>query len=169
LSGGEKNRLQFAYAELTEANLLILDEPTNHMDIVSREVIEDALWEFSGTILVVSHDRYLLEKIAERVVIVQDRGFVSFPGGFSEYVQSLGGYWSKGELRKARSLAGIRSEDSRPGLEQRITSLESEQRELERKIETAFDAGDHVSGRRLAKRLDRVLRQIDNLYDEWAR
>ena len=85
LSGGERNRLQIAAAVQRQANFLILDEPTNHMDIPSCEAIEDALLEFTGTVLLVSHDRYLLDSVATAVVEVRGQGLHRFPGGFSEY------------------------------------------------------------------------------------
>jgi len=75
LSGGEKNRLQLARIMMRKANFLVLDEPTNHMDIVSCEAIEESLAAFPGTILVVSHDRYFLDKIATTIVQIEDCGF----------------------------------------------------------------------------------------------
>ncbi len=85
LSGGEQNRLQFARLVYQSSNLLILDEPTNHMDIPSREVIEAALERYEGTLLVVSHDRYFLNTVVDRVVEFQDRTLVSHEGDFSEF------------------------------------------------------------------------------------
>jgi ATPase subunit of ABC transporter with duplicated ATPase domains len=90
LSGGERNRLQLARAVWLKANFLILDEPTNHLDIESREAVEDALADFEGTILAVSHDRYFLEKIAERIILVGDGKLESYEGSFSEYWRDLG-------------------------------------------------------------------------------
>ncbi len=90
LSGGELNRLQLARASALKANFLILDEPTNHLDIPTREAVEDALADFEGTVLVVSHDRYFMEKVARRVVFIEDRQFVEYEGGFSEYWRDVG-------------------------------------------------------------------------------
>ena len=81
LSGGERNRLQLAAAVQRQANFLVLDEPTNHMDIPSCEAIEDALLAFTGTVLLVSHDRYLLDSIATAVVEVRDQGLHRFAVG----------------------------------------------------------------------------------------
>ena len=167
LSGGEKNRLQFAYAELAKANLLVLDEPTNHMDIPSREVIEDALLEFDGTIIVVSHDRYLLEKVAERIVVVEEKRFVSFPGRFTEYARSDSRFWASGD-REHRRLTGVRGRRRDDGIEERILALETQKRDLEQQIEAAFANGDHGTGRKTAARLERVVRRIDKLFEEWA-
>src|SRR5579859_5842773 len=87
MSGGEKSRLQIARLMLTDANFLVLDEPTNNLDIPSIEALEAALDEFEGTVLVVSHDRYFLDKVATRVVVLQDGGKVTeYPGNYSEYL-----------------------------------------------------------------------------------
>jgi len=86
LSGGEKSRLQLARLMLTEANFLLLDEPTNNLDIASTEVLEEALLDFEGTILMVSHDRYFLDKIATRIVeIGPDQQVRVYPGNYSYY------------------------------------------------------------------------------------
>jgi ATP-binding cassette subfamily F protein 3 len=86
LSGGERNRLQLARVVLLKADLLILDEPTNHLDIPAREAVEEALADFKGTVILVSHDRYFLDTVAERVVeIDSEGGFTSWEGNFSEF------------------------------------------------------------------------------------
>ena len=85
LSGGERARLQIAMISLSGANFLVLDEPTNHLDIPSCEVLEDALPEFEGTILAISHDRYFLDRIATRILALGDNGLSSYPGNYSDY------------------------------------------------------------------------------------
>jgi len=88
LSGGEKSRLQLARLTLTDANFLLLDEPTNNLDMASVEVLEAALQEFEGTILTVSHDRYFLDKIANKIVSIEEDGRVRmYPGNFSYYYE----------------------------------------------------------------------------------
>jgi len=88
LSGGEKSRLQMARLMLTEANFLLLDEPTNNLDIASTEVLEEALDEFEGTVLTVSHDRYFLDKIVSKIVAIGNDGQVRvYPGNFSYYYE----------------------------------------------------------------------------------
>ncbi len=88
LSGGEKSRLQLARLMLTEANFLLLDEPTNNLDTTSIEVMEEALQEFDGTILTVSHDRYFLDKIVSKIVAIGEDGRVRlYPGNFSYYFE----------------------------------------------------------------------------------
>jgi ATP-binding cassette, subfamily F, member 3 len=90
LSGGEFKRLQLARTVWTKADFLVLDEPTNHLDIAGREAVEDALNEFEGTILMVSHDRFLLEAVADRVVYVDERRFIPYEGNFSEFWRDAG-------------------------------------------------------------------------------
>ncbi|MFH2113886.1 MAG: ABC-F family ATP-binding cassette domain-containing protein, partial [Spirochaetota bacterium] len=92
LSGGELNRLQLARASALRANFLVLDEPTNHLDIPTREAVEDALADFEGTVLVVSHDRYFLDKVADRVVFIDSKQFVEYEGGFAEYWRDIGSH-----------------------------------------------------------------------------
>ncbi len=85
LSGGEKGRLQMALLMLSDANLLLLDEPTNNLDIASAEVLEAALEDFEGTILVISHDRYFLDRIVTRIAALDDGVLASTPGNYSDY------------------------------------------------------------------------------------
>ncbi len=87
LSGGEKSRLQLARLTLAEGNLLLLDEPTNNLDIPSAEVLEDALEDYPGTILAISHDRYFLERVAERVVELKDGALTEYLGGYAAYLE----------------------------------------------------------------------------------
>ncbi|MFN0147710.1 MAG: ribosomal protection-like ABC-F family protein [Dehalococcoidia bacterium] len=91
LSGGEKSRVQLARLMLLGANLLLLDEPTNNLDIPAAEVLEDALEKFSGTVIVVSHDRYLLDRLVDRVIEVKDGEVRVFEGGYSYYAEHKGG------------------------------------------------------------------------------
>lgn len=88
LSGGEKSRVQLARLMLMNANCLVLDEPTNNLDIPASEVLEAALESFQGTVIVVSHDRYLLDRLVDRVVEVKDGSITSHPGGYSNYVET---------------------------------------------------------------------------------
>src|SRR3954469_5341098 len=86
LSGGERRRLALALVVASGANLLVLDEPTNHLDLESREALEAALDAFPGTVLLVSHDRALLDAVAERMLAIEDYRVVSYPGGWADYV-----------------------------------------------------------------------------------
>jgi ATP-binding cassette subfamily F protein 3 len=86
LSGGERSRLQLARLVLEKPNLLILDEPTNNLDIHSIEVLEETLEEFVGTVLVISHDRYFLDKVVDRVVELRNGRLTEFIGGYTDYL-----------------------------------------------------------------------------------
>ncbi|HMU91412.1 MAG TPA: ABC-F family ATP-binding cassette domain-containing protein [Anaerolineales bacterium] len=86
LSGGERSRLQLALVVLSGANFLLLDEPTNNLDIASAEVLEQALEDFEGTVLVISHDRYFLDRTVERLLVIEDGQLGGYQGGYSDYL-----------------------------------------------------------------------------------
>ena len=90
LSGGERSRLQLALVMLRQPNLLLLDEPTNNLDIPSVEVLEDALDEFVGTALMISHDRYFLDQTVDRVVELRNGQLKAYAGGYTEYLEATG-------------------------------------------------------------------------------
>jgi ATP-binding cassette, subfamily F, member 3 len=90
LSGGERSRLQLARLVLERPNLLLLDEPTNNLDIAAIEVLEATLDEFVGTLLVVSHDRYFLDNVVDRVVELRDGRLTTFEGGYTDYLAGAG-------------------------------------------------------------------------------
>jgi ATP-binding cassette subfamily F protein 3 len=100
LSGGEKARVRLAQLLVDRPNVLVLDEPTNHLDIASREALEGALQQFEGTILCVSHDRYFLDQVAERLWVIQPPGMVDFDGNYSAWAERV-----KAEERKAKAAA----------------------------------------------------------------
>jgi ATP-binding cassette subfamily F protein 3 len=181
LSGGEANRLQLACLTVVGATLLLLDEPTNHVDVASREAIEESLAEFPGTVLVVSHDRYFLDKIATAVVEVRDRGFGRYAGQPLEFWQERDGAASAPRRRPPAASAPARlatrgRERRRPpgpapagAIEGRIERLERERAEVERKLSEAFARGEHRQGRDLANRAERLQKLIDALYEDWQR
>jgi ATP-binding cassette subfamily F protein 3 len=90
LSGGERSRLQMALLMLSDANFLLLDEPTNNLDIPSAEVLEDALADFEGTVFVISHDRYFLDRVAGRIVELDEGSLTEYIGGYSDYQAAKG-------------------------------------------------------------------------------
>jgi ATP-binding cassette subfamily F protein 3 len=108
LSGGERQRLSLAKLLLDEPNVLLLDEPTNHLDIPAREALEAALRDFTGTIVVATHDRYLLERLATRILTVHDQGISDFQGTYHEL-----------RARRARETAVKRSAGRRSGATER--------------------------------------------------
>jgi ATP-binding cassette subfamily F protein 3 len=87
LSGGERSRLQLALLVLSGANFLLLDEPTNNLDIPSAEVLEQALEDFVGSVLVISHDRYFLDRTVQRLLAIENGGLVEYLGGYSDYLE----------------------------------------------------------------------------------
>ncbi|GMU36492.1 MAG: ATP-binding cassette domain-containing protein [Phycisphaerae bacterium] len=89
LSGGEQSRVRLIRLILSQPDVLILDEPTNHLDIASREALEEALIDFPGTIVAVSHDRYFLDRIAQRLLVMRPEGHRFFTGNYSDYIETL--------------------------------------------------------------------------------
>lgn len=89
LSGGEQSRLRLAKLILQKPDILILDEPTNHLDIPSREALEDALAEYGGTIITISHDRYFLDRVASRLLVMRPTGHALYPGNYTFYLQQV--------------------------------------------------------------------------------
>ncbi|MBN2858602.1 MAG: hypothetical protein JXN63_09405, partial [Candidatus Delongbacteria bacterium] len=158
-----------------KTNFLILDEPTNHLDILSSEAVEEALADFEGTLLVVSHDRYFLEKTVDRIIEVKDRKLFSFEGSFSEWWASVnpvkpkssGRISTRGSDRRdsQKKSSGNREEQEQKALESRIEAMESEKSDLESLINDAFTRGDHKRGRELSTKLEKLSRQLDDLWN----
>jgi ATP-binding cassette subfamily F protein 3 len=182
LSGGERNRLQIARAVFLGANFLVLDEPTNHLDIESAEALEEALSDFGGTILAVSHDRWFLEKTADRLILVEGGRLLPYEGSFAEYWRDRGsslrprkGTETSGLEGRLRSVSASRSkgpgegkgEERRVDLERRITALEKEKEDLERSSAAAGKSRDFSAAGKAAERARSVSRTLDKLYAEW--
>jgi ATP-binding cassette subfamily F protein 3 len=171
LSGGEWNRLQLGIAILAEANLLVLDEPTNHLDIPSREAVEEALTDFDGTIIAVSHDRYFLDAVAERIVELTDHRLVPYEGSFTRFwyerarpepVRATG---SGAAHRRTRTSArGGGAAD----IEQQIMQLEASRDELESRMNESFARGNYREGRRHGAELAKLRDRIEELYARWG-
>ena len=149
LSGGERARLTLSKLILSDTNLLVLDEPTNHLDIPSREALESALAEFSGTVLVVSHDRYLVNKLATRIFEI-DNDF-SLEGGFIDYPISRegDGYTEYTEFKRRRA----------PVTEQ-IKEVKSASAQKEEYLLRKKESAD---ARREQKRLERLKKEAEEL------
>ena len=133
LSGGEKARLTLAKLMMSGANTLILDEPTNHMDIESREVFEEALMDFEGTSVIVSHDRYFLEKIPTRILELTPEGAVEYLGNYDYYLE-------KKEENEALRNAQIGSKTaSEPGDGNRTAQTGSKEERAQKKAQEASE------------------------------
>src|SRR5207247_2044222 len=127
ISGGERRRLALALVVASGANFLVLDEPTNHLDLESREALEAALEAFPGTVLLVSHDRALLDAVAKRTLAIEDRRLNSYDGGWAEYVRQR-------EARRAPEPAParpVKQTKPKPAAPKRKTPTELERIELE--------------------------------------
>ena len=172
LSGGETSRLQLARFAYRQVNFMILDEPTNHMDIESREAIEEAVDAFEGTILVVSHDRYFLDTLVDRIVEIRDMGFVSHPGNFTDFFHAAyptlprlkGDVTRRGGERKHLSGTGT---GGAAGIERRIEAAETEKAALEKELKRCLENNDLKAGHTASVRHEKVLKLLDRLYEEW--
>lgn len=196
LSGGEKARLTLAKLMMSGANTLILDEPTNHMDIESREVFEEALMDFEGTSLIVSHDRYFLEKIPTRILELTPEGAVEYLGNYDYYLEkkeenealrnaqngsktaSEPGYGnrtaqtgSKEERaqKKAQEASERRLRREIEKTEAAITSNEEEMERLRAEMADPAIATDFAKLGKLGTRLEELRVQTDELYELWEK
>lgn len=175
LSGGEKSRVQLAKLVLADVNFLLLDEPTNHLDIQSREQVEEALEEFDGAILAISHDRYFLDRIVDRIVEVATPSLADHPGNFSDYWRRHGS--SRQPPPRAKKDGQRRQPPRREHqgagaaqrLEARIETLEGEKRQLESDLAEAYRRRDNGLGDKLGNALRRLNDEIETLYREWER
>ncbi len=191
LSGGERAKLCFAHMALQRGNVLILDEPTNHIDLGTKEVLEDALAEFAGTIILVSHDRYLINKVASRVVELSPEGARSFEGNYDAYARVIEAEQQEAEhirqeQKQAEQLAAYnenkqrqyrskqqRAEDAKrrarvKELEDCIASLEEKIAELETEISDPAVAADFPLMTQKCAELDDARRRLDEMMEEWA-
>lgn len=184
LSGGERSRVALARLTLTRANFLLLDEPTNHLDIPAREALEQVLSTYEGTILLVSHDRALIDALATQVWAVSEGRLVVFPGKYSEYLawreRSAEAASGEGATRPER-IREKRQGPARSPLEQqkhkrlvRLQALEEEIAGLEEQKATLGEEMERASEERalgrlmeLARRYEDVEERIGRLYREW--
>lgn len=188
LSGGEKGRLALAKLIYSHHNVLVLDEPTNHLDIPSRESLENALDEYDGTIITVSHDRFFLDKIVNHVLAFEDNGTVTFfDGNYTEYHDWKAGTAS-GLAAKPRISASIKSEpgevatglpttlskNQREKIEKRINQIEAEISNLEvssaklsRESSNPKIAGDYSRLKLVTDEIAETDAKIKSLYEEW--
>jgi ATP-binding cassette, subfamily F, member 3 len=138
LSGGERQRLSLAILVQSGSNLLILDEPTNHLDVESREALEDALSQFTGSLLVISHDRALLDAIGTRTVAFEDQTLHSYVGGWPEYLRVREERAAlAAAVKQAPAVARVKAAAAAPSKAPSLAKVTAAQTKLERQIEEA--------------------------------
>lgn len=185
LSGGELSRVALAKLILANANLILLDEPTNHLDIASREALEDALAEFPGSILMVSHDRTLIDKLVEKLIIIEHGRATVHLGNYSHYRWKLADQLSEAKTKTTEDVLKIRRDKKPPRTKEtqkiqrkRRNQLEDLERdiaqveELISSIEARFSAlspTDFETSRRLTEEYEGLKRDLTEMYAEWER
>jgi len=183
LSGGERARVALAVLTLQGANLLILDEPTNHLDIPSQEVLQEALADFSGAMLIVTHDRYLIRALETRVWAIEDGRLRSFPGGYDAYREwkarrdrrrreerrSAGqtSYERARRAHRARQREEARRVRRQAKLEETIHALETQLETLEAQVARASTDGAVDEVRRLGDEYSRVEQALKSAMSDW--
>ena len=175
LSGGERRRLALAVVVASGANFLVLDEPTNHLDLESREALEAALEAFPGTLLLVSHDRALLDAVAERTLAIEERALTPYDGGWADYVRIRDERRAAAEEpvtkpRKERAKVAAKPAPNRPSelerLEAEIAARESAVAELERGLaEDWSDVEKLAEHRRARDELQTLLERWETLFE----
>ncbi|PKR82681.1 ABC-F family ATP-binding cassette domain-containing protein [Heyndrickxia camelliae] len=189
LSGGEKARLALSKLMLLKANLLILDEPTNHLDIDSKEVLENALIDYPGTILFVSHDRYFINRIATKVIELSKQGTKEFLGDYDYYVEKQQEIEELQKLEEQMKLTQALPESSSKQsyqidkeakkverqrkrrlqeIEETVEALEIEVQEKEALLSNPEVYQDHVRLARLHEEIEEKKEIVNQLMEEWS-
>ena len=187
LSGGERGRVSLAKLMLSEANFLILDEPTNHLDIISKEILEDALNNYEGTVLYVSHDRYFINRTATRILELTNQKLVNYIGNYDYYLEKkeelTSIYAPKIQEEKAREKtsstkldwqqkkeeqARIRKrENELKKTEKAIEDLESRDKEIDEELAKQEIATDPSKCIPLSSEKAEIAQKLDELYEKW--
>ncbi|MCI5537663.1 MAG: ABC-F family ATP-binding cassette domain-containing protein [Oscillospiraceae bacterium] len=175
LSGGERARVALLELSFSHPNLLILDEPTNHLDIESREVLEDALENYDGTMLCVSHDRYFINRLATKILAFDGTNIEPFEGNYDDYVNKVMSEQTAKEpkekkvneyqLRKERESAQRKRQTKIKKLEQSIADLDIQKEDIQNQLDES--SSDYESILTLTSRLDEITKQQELLYEEW--
>ena len=184
LSGGEKGRVSLCKLMLKRDNLLLLDEPTNHLDMDSREVLEGALEDFDGTILTVSHDRYFINRVADRIIEMRPDGVKEYLGNYDDYLEkkrreeagledAAASGMTKTQLDKQRRRERLLREGKKAlekqleAAEARITAAEKEIQDLEARMADPELYQRPDEARETARRHAELQAGMDALYEEW--
>ncbi|MGN1135524.1 MAG: ATP-binding cassette domain-containing protein [Oscillospiraceae bacterium] len=158
ISGGERAKLCFAIMMLERGNVLILDEPTNHLDIDTKEVLEKALCDFDGTIIFVSHDRYLLNRLATMILEITPNSAESFNGGFDEYM----------EVKRANQLEEEKQIEAQKAEKAKQEAAEKSVKAYRSKEQRSADAKKRNRIRELEKEIERLEAEMQTLQEEMA-
>ena len=190
LSGGERGRVSLAKLMLSEANFLILDEPTNHLDIVSKEVLEEALREYAGTVLYVSHDRYFINQTATRILELTGQTLINYIGNYDYYQekkeeltrayvssavsgpeaeeQSASSAQMDWKTRKEEQARLRKRENDLKKLETLISELETRDKEIDEEFNLPETGTDLPRCQELSHEKAEIAGQLEQLYDQWA-
>lgn len=186
LSGGERGRVSLAKLMLSNANFLILDEPTNHLDITSKEILENALNSYTGTVLFVSHDRYFINSTATRIIELANKTVVNYIGNYDYYLEKkdiLGAKpitnniskssssaisklnWQEEKVKQAQQKK-IKNEIKRT--EERMALIEAEIEELDNMYDDPAISSDTAKLMEIHTRKEALSKELDELYDKWG-
>lgn len=180
LSGGEKVRLALSKIFRRRPNFLILDEPTNHMDIIGKETLEKLLMDFSGTVIVVSHDRYLINRVAKSLIVFENGGVRYFDGTFDEYEErgkETAEDVAKEKPEKTKKTGGERYVESKEEarrkhrvefLEKKITALEEELSRAQAKLDDETVNTDYKKVMAVEEEIKTIEEKLDPLITEWT-
>ena len=180
LSGGEKVRLALSKIFRRRPNFLILDEPTNHMDIIGKETLEKLLMDFSGTVIVVSHDRYLINRVAKSLIVFENGGVRYFDGTFDEYEKKekeTTEEVAKEKPEKTKKTGGERYVESKEEarrkhrvefLEKKITALEEELSRVQAKLDDETVNTDYKKVMAVEEEIKTIEEKLDPLITEWT-
>ena len=182
LSGGEKGRVALTKLMLRKDNLLLLDEPTNHLDMDSREVLERALQDFPGTILAISHDRYFINRFAEKVMVLTEGGILEYLGNYDDYFEKInreqepdGSQPAMTRTQQDKLKRRSREEEQQlkerklrlKAAEEAITRAEAEAAEIESAMADPATYQNPAKAAELAKAYQARKAEIDRLYQAW--
>ena len=185
LSGGEKCRINLLKLILSKSNLLLLDEPTNHLDIISREALEDAILEYDGTLMVISHDRYFLNKVISRILELKEDGVSEYLGNYSYYQEKKlnpSRFESYEELANGKTKTQLKDEKKKKreaekeakaiqlkikNLEKTISEKEDELNNLQEQLCLESIYSNPSESQRVNNEIKSLEQLIANLYDEW--
>ena len=164
LSGGEKTRLSLCKLLLQPNNFLILDEPTNHLDMASKEILKDALVSYSGTLLLVSHDRGFLDGLTDRVYFIKDQGIKIYHEPVSQFIKSYYGNMEQdNETKKVvKSTKNKKFQNQQKALERKITQLEEKYTALEFEL---YETSDAEKINSIQKKLEQLKSEIDQNFE----